>query len=61
MSRRKLHERNIRKLSRTGKGRSISVVLPIEIIRNLKWQEKQKVVVTQRGKKIVIQDWPLKK
>lgn len=57
MARRKLDERNIRKLSKTGGGRSISVTLPIEMVRNLKWREHQKVVVTQQGKKLVIEDW----
>jgi antitoxin component of MazEF toxin-antitoxin module len=57
MSRRKLSERNIRKLSRVGRGASISVTLPIEIIRQLKWREKQKVVVKKIGNRIVIEDW----
>ncbi len=57
MARRKLEERNTRKLFRTGKGRSVGVILPAEIIRLLKWREKQKVVVKQRGKGILITDW----
>lgn len=57
MSRRKLEKRNIRKLIRTGKKRSISLTLPIEFIRKLKWQTKQKVVVEQKGKGLTIKDW----
>lgn len=57
MARRKLENRNIRKLHRTGRGGSISVTLPIEFVRALKWREKQKVVVKKRGKKLVIEDW----
>jgi len=57
MSRRKLENRNIRKLYRTGKGGSISLTLPIALIRQLKWQTKQKVVVTLRGKTLIIKDW----
>lgn len=57
MARKKLHERNIRKLTRTGRGKSMSVTLPIEIVRELKWRGKQKVVVTKRGKGILIKDW----
>jgi bifunctional DNA-binding transcriptional regulator/antitoxin component of YhaV-PrlF toxin-antitoxin module len=53
---RKIEEQNIRKLTRTGKG-SISVTIPIEIIRQMKWKEKQKVVVKKTGSKIVIEDW----
>jgi len=55
MSRRKLSERNTRKLQRLGS--SISVTLPVEIVRKLKWREKQKVKVRQVGKKVVIEDW----
>jgi len=57
MARRKLHERSIRKLTRTGRGGSISVTLPIELVRELKWREKQKVVIKKRGKKLTIEDW----
>lgn len=53
---RKLQEKNIRKLTRVGKT-SISVTIPIEIVKDLKWKERQKVVVKQSGKKIIIQDW----
>lgn len=61
MARRKLSERNIRKLTRTGRGRSLGLTLPIEIVRKLKWRERQKVVVKLRGKKIIIQDWSVRK
>jgi hypothetical protein len=57
MSRRRLNNRNIRKLTRTGRGASVSLTIPIEIIRKLRWKGKQKVVVTQKGKKITIEDW----
>lgn len=57
MARRSLDERNIRKLTKVSQGRSYSVTLPIEMIRNLKWRERQKLKVTQRGKKIIIEDW----
>ncbi len=56
MARRKLENKNVRKLTRMGK-KSIGLTLPIEIIRELKWREKQKVVVKKRGKKITIIDW----
>lgn len=57
MARRALNERNIRKLTRTGRGQSVSVTLPIEFIRNLGWRDRQKVVVSQKGKKLIIEDW----
>ena len=61
MARRKLSERNIRKLTRMGGGRSLGLTLPIEIMRKLRWRERQKVVVKLRGKKITIVDWPVRK
>ena len=56
MARRKLGEQNIRKLQKVGNG-SVSVTLPIELVRELKWREKQKVVIRKRGKGLVIEDW----
>ena len=56
MARRKLRNKNVRKLARMG-GSSIGLTLPIEILRQLKWREKQKVVVKKRGKGILISDW----
>ena len=52
-----MEERNIRKLTRTGRGKSIGLTLPIEIVRELKWRERQKVVVKKSGKKVIIEDW----
>ena len=49
--------KNIRKLTKLG-GHTIAVSIPIEIIRKLKWRERQKVTVKLRGKKITIEDWP---
>jgi len=57
MARRVLEERNIRKLHKTGRGRTISVTLPIELVRELGWREKQKVVVTKRGQGLLVTDW----
>ena len=57
MARRKLGDKNIRKLTKIG-NKSIGLTLPIEIVRELKWRKKQKVVVKKRGKSIIISDWP---
>ncbi len=46
----------IRKITRVGK-RSLAVVIPAEIIDELKIREKQKVVLRRSGKKIIIEDW----
>lgn len=53
--RRKLKDRNIRNLSK--RGASYSVTLPLEFIKELKWREKQKVVMKKEGKRIIIEDW----
>ena len=45
-----------RKVTRQGK-RSLSVVIPAEIVDELKIREKQKVVVKKSGKNIIISDW----
>lgn len=57
MARRSLEERNIRKLTRTGRGKSVSLTLPIEFIRELRWKDRQKVTVRKSGKKLIIEDW----
>jgi antitoxin component of MazEF toxin-antitoxin module len=56
MARRKLEDKNIRKLLKNSGG-SVMVTLPIEIIRELKWRDKQKVVVTKFGEGLLIKDW----
>jgi hypothetical protein len=56
MARRKLNDRNVRKLSRSGNG-SMYVTLPVEEVRKLKWKERQKVVVRRIGKRLIIKDW----
>ncbi len=60
MARRKLNKRNIRKITRVG-GTSLSVTIPVEFARKLKWRERQKVVVKLRGKKLTVEDWEKKK
>ena len=57
MARRELEKRNIRKLGRTGRGKSVSLTLPIEIVREFGWRSKQKVVVRKYGKGILVEDW----
>jgi antitoxin component of MazEF toxin-antitoxin module len=49
--------KNIRKLTKTGRGKSLAVVLPIEMIRKLNWRERQKLVVELSRRKIIIKDW----
>ena len=51
-----LTDRNIRKLTKLG-GKSIGLTLPIEIVRELGWKEKQKVVVKRVHGGVMIKDW----
>ncbi len=55
MSRRKLGDKHIRKIMRNGD--SYSITVPIEIMREFKWREKQKVVIKKRGKSFTVSDW----
>jgi len=49
-------EKYIRKVTRVGK-RSLAIVLPAEIIKELKIREKQKLTITTKGHSIIIKDW----
>ena len=53
--RRNTYDKNIRKITRSGD--SYAITLPIDIVRELGWREKQKVVLSKRGKGIMIKDW----
>jgi len=56
MANKKSGEENIRKLTRIGK-KSIGLTLPIELVRELKWKERQKVVVKRIKGGLVIRDY----
>ena len=55
MAIRKLDDKNIRKILKSGD--SYAVMIPVEMINKLRWREKQKVVVKMKGKSIIIRDW----
>jgi len=55
MARRKLEDKNIRKIIKSGD--SYAVTIPIEIMKELGWKEKQRVVVKKRGQGVIIVDW----
>ncbi len=46
----------IRKVTRVGK-RSLSVVIPMDIVKELKIRERQKLFLERKGKNIIISDW----
>lgn len=54
---RKSGQSNVRSLTKSGGGKSLGLTLPIEILRKLRWRERQKVSVKQKGKKLEIKDW----
>jgi hypothetical protein len=56
MSVRKQGEENVRKITKVGKT-SLAITLPIELVRELKWREKQKVTVKKIKGGLVIRDW----
>ncbi|MCA9361663.1 AbrB/MazE/SpoVT family DNA-binding domain-containing protein [Candidatus Kaiserbacteria bacterium] len=38
-------------------GKSYSLVLPVEFVRELGWKERQKLDITLQGKTLVVKDW----
>lgn len=56
MPTRKKEESNIRKLTKIGK-KSIGLTLPIEMVRELGWKERQKVVAKRVRGGVLIRDW----
>jgi len=59
MGRQREGKESIRKVQRTGGMYFISI--PIQLMRKLKWRERQKVVVDKFGKGLKIKDWVKKK
>lgn len=60
MANRKQGEENVRKLTHIGR-RSVGITFPIEIVKELKWREKQKVVVKRVKGGLMIKDFYSKK
>jgi len=56
MATKKSGEEGVRKLTKIGK-KSVGLTLPIEIVRQLGWREKQKVVVKRIKGGMEIRDW----
>ncbi len=62
MARRKVEEKNIRKLTRMGReGSSLGMTIPKELIQELGWRERQKVKVTRIRGGLQIRDYRSKK
>lgn len=56
MPNKKSSETNIRKLTKLG-GKSIGLTLPIELVRELGWREKQRVVVKKIKGGFTVRDY----
>ena len=59
MARRKKEERNVRSLFKLAGGKSYAITLPIEVVREWGWQDRQKLKLTidDKKKRITIEDW----
>ena len=55
MARRTFAERHIRKIIKIGN--SYAVTIPLDIIKDYSWREKQKVVVERKGRGVFVKDW----
>jgi hypothetical protein len=49
-------EKFVRKIVKNGRG-SYYVNLPIDLVRDMKLRERQKLTLVRKGKQIVIEDW----
>jgi len=58
MPRKKLADKNIRKLTRMGRaGSSLGLTIPKEMVSFLGWRERQKVTVKKVRGGILVKDW----
>ena len=53
---RRAGEQSVRNITQNRTG-TYQVSLPIGLVRELKWQQGQKVTIKRSGDKLVIQDW----
>jgi len=53
----KIEDHHIRNLQKTAGGSTYIISLPIDVVRELEWQSKQKLVVRKHGEGILIKDW----
>ena len=56
MAQNKLEEKNIRKIQKQANG-SMTVTLPADFIRELKWKGGLKVTVKKRGEGLLVEVW----
>ena len=56
MARRKSEEHNIRRLMKLGET-SYAITIPIEMVRDMGWKKKQKLVVSRYGDGVIVKDF----
>jgi hypothetical protein len=56
MANKRSDEKDIRKLTKIGRG-SVGLTLPIELVRELKWRERQRVTVKRVKGGLMIRDY----
>lgn len=60
MANAKAGKKGVRKLTKLGK-KSVAVTLPIEMVKELGWREKEKVTVKKKGGALVVRNARTKK
>ena len=55
MTRRKIGNKNIRKIFKNGS--SYAITIPLEIVKELKWRKSQKVVIKKTKQGFLVNDW----
>lgn len=56
MKKRPQKEKNLRKLTKVG-GKSYAITIPVEMVRELGWKERQKLIIERYPRGIKIRDW----
>jgi len=53
---------NVRKITKLSGGKSYGITLPIQVMREFGWRERQKLQlkIDKRRKRIIIEDWKRK-
>ncbi len=57
MGRRRIEDHYVRNLQKTAGGATYIISLPIDLVRQLGWQARQKLEVKKHGYGLIITDW----
>jgi bifunctional DNA-binding transcriptional regulator/antitoxin component of YhaV-PrlF toxin-antitoxin module len=52
-----MERRETRKLTVTGPGQTCYLTIPRSIIKKLGWKKGEKKIISQKGDKVIIEDW----